>query len=143
MYASIKDLHDTFGETNIKNLLVDEGDDTPFIQGLKNASSEIDGYLNKRYKTPLKVVPNIVKEWTCTIAYYKRSLEYGTGLTEEKRKRYEDIFRYLKDIAKGEANIPELENDQGQTEKPDGIVSIIVDKNNPKRVITRRQMNGL
>ena len=142
-YATIDDLYLMYGETNVKNLLVDEGDLTPFTQGLKNASSQIDGYLNKRYKTPLKAVPDIVKEWTCSIAYYKRSLEYGSGLTEEKRKRYDDIFKYLKDIAKGDANIPELENESGETTKPEGVLSIMLDGNNSSRVISRRNMNGL
>lgn len=143
-YATLDELIATFGEHNLSPLLVDEnGDLSPFNQWLENASSEIDGYLNARYKTPLKLVPSIVKEWTCSIAYYKRSLEYGTGLTEEKRKRYDDIFKYLRDIVKGMATIPELENAEGEPTKPEGKVALILDENNPSRVITRRAMDGL
>lgn len=143
-YATLDDLIKTFGEHNLSSLLVDDnGDLSPFNQWLDNASSEIDGYLNARYKVPLKVVPSIVKEWTCSITYYKRSLEYGDGLTEEKRKRYDDIFDYLKDIVKGIATIPELESKEGVSTKPEGRIALLLDDNNPSRAVSRRSMNGL
>ncbi len=142
-YATLDDLYQTYTGGEVKKLLPDKEDPRPLIRALENASSEIDGYINKRYKTPLKTVPAIINEWTCTIAFYKRSLEYGKSLTEERRKRYEDIFRYLTDINNGKATIPELENKEGGTEAPKGKGQIKLIQDRRSRLFSRRTMEGL
>ncbi|MFL1781463.1 DUF1320 domain-containing protein [Candidatus Hepatincolaceae symbiont of Richtersius coronifer] len=143
MYAEIVDLYLMYGENNLKQLLHDKANISPLNRALENASSEIDGYLNKRYKTPLLHVPNLVKEWVCIIAFYKLSTDYGAGLTEERRKRYEDIFRYLKDIAKGDAEIPELNNQEDTNLKPQGKDNTIQISCPNRRLITRLSLRRL
>ena len=114
MYATVEDAKLFYSENEI-DILISNKDGTTneeaFLKALKSASSEIDVYLSRRYKTPLTleydVIPEIVKEWTVIMAVYKRSRELDL-YTEEKRKRYEDIIATLKDVAKGVANLGDL-----------------------------------
>lgn len=73
-------------------------------RALDDASSEIDSYVGAVYKLPLNPVPGIVVTYTGIIALYRMSLETGS-YTEEKRKRYEDAIRWLRDVAKGVASL--------------------------------------
>ncbi len=113
MYATIADATLFYSQGEIDILMNNEDGSTneeAFNRALKSASSEIDIYLSKRYQTPISkeydVIPEIVKEWTVIVAVYKRSRELDL-LTEEKRKRYEDIIATLKDIARANANLPD------------------------------------
>ncbi|MFL1781434.1 hypothetical protein ABSA28_01159 [Candidatus Hepatincolaceae symbiont of Richtersius coronifer] len=86
---------------------------------------------------------NLLKEWVCIIDFYKLSTDYGAGLTEERRKRYEDILRYLKDIVKGDAEIPELINQEDISLKPQGKENTIQISCSNQRLITRRSLRRL
>lgn len=145
-YAELKDLQEIYGNNEILKLLPNKEDTSPFVRALESASSEIDLYISKRYKTPLTEVPAIITEWTCAIAFYKRSFEYGTGLTEERRKRYDDIFVRLADISTGKGTIPELDkqNEEGETETyPKGKKHVELMQDRRSRIFTRRTMEGL
>jgi phage gp36-like protein len=141
-YATPEDIYAIYGEANVKQLLNNKADTSPLLRALKNASSEIDGYLNKRYRTPLVTVPALVNEWACIIAFYKMSTDYGKGLSEERRKRYDDIFKYLLNISAGKAVIPELEGEDGEIVAPEGKETIKLADSNNRRAISRRQMGA-
>jgi phage gp36-like protein len=80
---------------------------------LSAAASEIDAYLSVRYVTPVVVVPapEMVKIANIEIAVY-RLANRGSTVTEDIRKRYEDMIALLKLIAAGKANIgvPAIDN---------------------------------
>lgn len=73
-------------------------------RALEDASSEIDSYIGAVYKLPLNPIPGIVITYCGIIALYRMSLETAS-YTEEKRKRYEDAIRWLRDVAKGVASL--------------------------------------
>ena len=73
-------------------------------RALEDASNEVDSYIGSVYKLPLNPVPGIVVTYTGIIGLYRMSLETGS-YTEEKRKRYEDAIRWLRDVAKGVASL--------------------------------------
>lgn len=149
-YASVENLYSIYGKEHIDRLLPNQEDgevDTkPFEIALSNASSEIDMMLAVRYETPVAKPPAILVEWTCTIAFYKRSQDYGVGgLTDEIRKRYEDILTALKLLVKGQSNIPDFVEKDGSKETVEDKVYIEsnVDKTGINRLFTRRKMTGL
>lgn len=86
---------------------------------LESASSEIDSYLATRYPVPLTdPPPQMVVQACVDIAVYR--LAYNTtSLTEEMRVRYTDTIAWLKLVAKGDAQLPDVGN-QGPDDDEDG-----------------------
>lgn len=107
MYASVADLVERFGETEIIELtdLEQTGQiDTAMAeQALTDASAEIDGYLAARYRLPVTDTPRLLSLLCTDIARFR--LQRGVS-TEQARQRYEDALAKLKGIARGEINLP-------------------------------------
>lgn len=105
-YASYSILVGQFGEAEIirsSDRDQDGAADAGVIaQALTDADGEIDSYIGVVYKLPLNPVPGVVVTYAGVIALYRMSLQTGV-LTEEKRQRYEDAIRWLRDVAKGSA----------------------------------------
>lgn len=107
-YATLQTLTDQVGIGEVilssdrdQNGVVDVG---VVERALEDASSEIDSYIGSVYKLPINPVPGILITYSGIIALYRMSLETGS-YTEEKRKRYEDAIRWLRDVAKGVASL--------------------------------------
>ncbi len=82
-----------------------EGRDFIIDRACKMASAEINVHISARYPLPLlEPIPPIIQSLAIDIAVYKLAT-IGTGLTEEKRKRYEDASRILRDIATGRTSL--------------------------------------
>lgn len=107
MYASVTDLIERFGETEIVELtdLEHTGavNEAMAEQALTDATSEIDGYLAARYRLPVTDTPRLLSLLCTDIARYR--LERGVN-TDQARQRYEDSVAKLKAIARGEINLP-------------------------------------
>lgn len=107
MYASVADLIERFGETEIVELtdLEHTGavDNAMAEQALTDATAEIDGYLAARYRLPVTDTPRLLSLLCTDIARYR--LQKGVT-TEQARQRYEDAVAQLKAIARGEINLP-------------------------------------
>lgn len=107
-YATLQTLTDQVGVDELTRSSDRDGngaiDPGVVERALEDASSEIDSYVGSVYKLPLNPVPGIVITYTGIIALYRMSLETGS-YTEEKRKRYEDAIRWLRDVAKGVASL--------------------------------------
>lgn len=107
MYASVADLIERFGETEIIELtdLAHTGtvDNAMADQALTDATAEIDGYLAARYRLPVTDTPRLLSLLCTDIARYR--LQKGVT-TEQARQRYEDAVAQLKAIARGEINLP-------------------------------------
>lgn len=71
-------------------------------RAIADADAEIDSYVGAKYKVPLDPVPAVVITYSGVIALYRLSSDIGT-LTPEKRQRYEDAVRWLKDVSSGKA----------------------------------------
>jgi len=107
-YATLQTLTDQVGIDEVTRSSDRDGsgaiDPGVVERALEDASSEIDSYVGSVYKLPLNPVPGIVVTYCGIIALYRMSLETGS-YTEEKRKRYEDAIRWLRDVAKGVASL--------------------------------------
>lgn len=73
-------------------------------QAIEDADGEIDGYLNKRYTTPLSSIPKVINKFSKDIALY--NLFSRNGLDESEREsnyltRYKAAIKFLENVAKG------------------------------------------
>lgn len=81
----------------------------PVIENaVEDAEAEIDGYLNKRYPVPLKIVPGVINKFAKDITIY--NLMARTGIDEGEREktflnRYRDAIKYLTLVSEGKADI--------------------------------------
>ncbi len=78
---------------------------------IDDADAEIDGYLSKRYPTPLSSVPSIINKLSKDIAVYNAFSR--SGIDEKTRElnylsRYKNAIKYLENVASGKADIPGL-----------------------------------
>ena len=148
--ATIEDLKQLYSLSAI-NMLADsspngsiELDYTLLERGLINASSEINLYIGNRYNLPLlSPIPYSIREWWCVICVYKRSTEKDK-LTEERRLRYEDVIKSLKDISTGKLSIPNIKD--SETDTGDGGNNVSSDDSDfeaQPRIFTRQKMRGL
>ncbi len=141
MYTNLQYIIDVFGEEQVKSQLgVDDDGNilTPALtRAIEAAGAEIDSYIGVRYPLPLPTIPAIIKQCAIDMAWYKVSVSLAFGLSEEKRKRYEDAIKILKDIGKGFASL-NLPTPAGEEESPQAsFVS------GPDRYFTRDKMWGL
>lgn len=65
---------------------------------IKEASSEINGYLATRYSIPLTSVPSYIKTYCIDIAWYRLA---QNNAPEAYSERYKNAIARLKDIEKG------------------------------------------
>lgn len=109
MYATLQDAIDLYGETyvvtSVDRDLNGEIDEDATTEAFANASSKADSYLSERYHVPVSPVPDALKEAVIDLAIYRLSSGPGAGLTDEKTARAKAALDWLKDIAKGLANL--------------------------------------
>lgn len=109
-------------------------DDAIVDGAIINAEGEVDGYLAKRYATPVNPIPDIVKAFTVDVAIHRI---YGRrqGAPEDIEKRYSNAIRFFRDVSKGVVTlgvkVPEPENSGSQ-----------VDIQSDDRIFDRESMNG-
>ncbi len=78
-YATIADMIDRFGESEMIRLSTPDGADLvavvpdPIDRALDEASALIDTYLRRRYRMPLTVAPPEVRRACCILARYDLS----------------------------------------------------------------------
>ena len=112
-YATTQDAIDLYGETYVLTTVDRDGDRDPdpaaLDPGLTQASSLIDSYLGSRYTLPLPSAPAVLVQACVDIAIYKWCADHQ-GLTEEKRVRYDDAIKWLKDVSKGLATLGPVES---------------------------------
>lgn len=107
-YATLNDATQLYGEDYVLTSVVrieGEPDTDSFTRALAKASSEIDSYLSTRYDVPIDPVPPLLVQYTVDIAIYRCSSAPGAGLSEEKRVRYDDALKWLRDVSKGVAGL--------------------------------------
>lgn len=105
-YATLQTLVDQVGADEVARSADRDLDGVADVdvvsRAIADADAEIDSYIGAKYSLPLDPVPAIVTTYSGIIALYRLSADVGT-LTPEKRQRYEDAVRWLKDISSGKA----------------------------------------
>lgn len=79
----------------------DEPDTRKLNRALTDASALIDSYLSSRYTLPLAVVPAVLVQHCCTIAFYYLCDQRAS---DQARDRYREALAWLKDVMNG--NVP-------------------------------------
>ena len=141
MHATVQDCIDRRGGKAIRLLADVKGADpaayTLLEKALVDASEEIDAYVGARHELPLEPVPTLVVRLCVEMAVYRRS--EGAGLrTKERRQRYDDAVRLLRDIQSGRASLGVRDPDP-----PAAAESPAVEFSGPGRVMTRESLRGI
>ncbi len=152
MYSKVEDVRSSIQTSAINTIIKNELIKDPAEQELKvveiieraidDASSEIDGYLNKRYSTPLGNVPNVITKICKDIALYNIFLRIGIkqGSAEESYyNQYKQDIKYLENVAKGLIDIGVSTGEQSGTSN--NIGDFRVNSNN--RMFSRQTLRGL
>lgn len=139
-YATVDDAKKLYGEDYVLVASDRDADGTedadPVARAFEDASSEIDSYLSQRYDVPVSPTPAILRRICVDIAVYQIGPEAGT-LTEEKRKRYEDAVRWLRDVSAGKAGLGLDNPADNEHDLPE------VSETTQPRQFTRTTMRGL
>lgn len=103
-YATVQDLIDRFGETEIVQI-TDRSDPPAYAidqtvasSALDTASAEMDGYIAAKYQLPLVTISPVLTDLACDIARFRL---YAVRATEEVQKRYDAAISRLREISKG------------------------------------------
>ena len=139
-YASAQDMIDRFSAQQLREATDPEASEIraeALERALEDASGEIDGYLEGRYRLPLPKPPPLLKLFACDIAMYRLLTLRPIDAMEDQRKRYEDVKRFLLSVSKSEINLGPAES--GETATPAGGPTLVA---GPERVFSRQRMRG-
>ena len=112
-YITTGDMVKAFGKEEIVALTnIDDPDAVEINVDILNvaiddASASIDAYLQGRYTVPVVPTPSVIKRMACDFA---RGLLDQNNPREEVIRRWEQAIAMLKDLAKGTASLPILDN---------------------------------
>lgn len=107
-YASVQDMVDRFGQTEMIRLTTPDGqemvsyDGDAITRALEEASAQIDTYLRKRYAVPLAAAPYEIRRAACAMARYDLSHGEGREPGEQVRLARKEVMDWLGRIADGE-----------------------------------------
>ncbi|EJI9985620.1 DUF1320 family protein [Salmonella enterica] len=100
LYASTQDMRDRYD--NLDTLLFQPGSDTPnekkLTQALNDAGALADSYLSAKYALPLAVVPQVLVQHCCAIAFYYLCDQQAT---DQARDRYREALTWLREVKSG------------------------------------------
>ncbi|EAA7440322.1 DUF1320 family protein [Salmonella enterica] len=100
LYASAQDMRDRYD--NLDALLFQPGSDTPnekkLTQALNDAGALADSYLSAKYALPLAVVPQVLVQHCCAIAFYYLCDQQAT---DQARDRYREALTWLREVKSG------------------------------------------
>ncbi|EJQ5670124.1 DUF1320 family protein [Salmonella enterica] len=100
LYASAQDMRDRYG--NLDDLLRQPGTDDlnerKLTQALNDAGALVDSYLSAKYSLPLAVVPQVLVQHCCTVAFYYLCDEQPS---EQARDRYREALTWLREVKNG------------------------------------------
>ncbi|EKT1868240.1 DUF1320 family protein [Salmonella enterica] len=100
LYASAQDMRDRYD--NLDALLFQPGSDTPnekkLTQAMNDAGALADSYLSAKYALPLAVVPQVLVQHCCAIAFYYLCDQQAT---DQARDRYREALTWLREVKSG------------------------------------------
>ncbi|HAT1683961.1 TPA: DUF1320 domain-containing protein [Klebsiella oxytoca] len=104
MYAVAQDMRDRYED--LDTLLLQPGSDAlnekKLTQALSDAGALADSYLAARYDLPLAVVPQVLVQHCCAIAFYYLC---DSQATDQARDRYRDALTWLREVKSGSVPI--------------------------------------
>ncbi|MCD7948308.1 MAG: DUF1320 domain-containing protein [Oscillospiraceae bacterium] len=134
-------LNAIIGDTFIEDADEREAKVGPIIDGaIEDADGEIDGYLAKRYTTPITPPPKIINKLSKDIAIYNLYSRIGIDESSDEKNylnRYNAAIKFLTLVAEGKVSIGPPADDQASAAATGFTV-----KSNP-RLFRRGQMKGM
>ncbi|EBF9109343.1 DUF1320 domain-containing protein [Salmonella enterica] len=104
LYASAQDMRDRYD--GLDTLLFQPGSDTlnekKLSQALSDAGALADSYLTTLYDLPLAVVPQVLVQHCCAIAFYYLCDQQAT---DQARDRYREALAWLREVKNGSISI--------------------------------------
>lgn len=138
-YASLADLVELAGLEEILQVADRDGDgvaDADVIAAaLTHADNTINGYLAVRYAIPLSVVPDLVRTWAVSIARYRL---HRDGAPDQVVRDYNAAIAALKDVARGQIDLPIDPNDGSLASAATGGIAVT----GPEPVFTQDKLEG-
>lgn len=143
-YCALSDIAAAYGDGVVLELTDRDRDDVadPAVvaAALDAAAAEIDGWLAKRYATPLVNPPPRIKQAAVVIAWH--ALHQGNGLRDNDPVRldYGNQIKWLQAVASGAADLPGVSpaGAGGGAAAASGAAFI-----GPARVFSRGSLGGL
>ncbi|EGF8034340.1 DUF1320 domain-containing protein [Salmonella enterica subsp. enterica serovar Rubislaw] len=118
LYASAQDMRDRY--SNLDDLLRQPGTDDlnerKLTQALNDAGALVDSYLVARYDLPLAVVPQVLVQHCCTVAFYYLCDEQPS---DQARDRYREALTWLREVKNG--SIPVGVDEAGSAPESDDL----------------------
>lgn len=97
MYASAQDMRDRY--ENLDDLLrlpgTDDLNEKKLTQALNDAGALADSYLSAKYTLPLAVVPQVLVQHCCAVAFYYLCDQQPS---DQARDRYREALTWLREV---------------------------------------------
>ncbi|HBB6668446.1 TPA: DUF1320 family protein [Salmonella enterica] len=118
MYASAQDMRDRY--ENLDDLLrlpgTDDLNEKKLTQALNDAGALADSYLSAKYTLPLAVVPQVLVQHCCAIAFYYLCDQQPS---DQSRDRYREALTWLREVKSG--SIPIGVDEAGSAPESDDL----------------------
>ncbi|EKH2095820.1 DUF1320 family protein [Salmonella enterica] len=118
MYASAQDMRDRY--ENLDDLLrlpgTDDLNEKKLTQALNDAGALADSYLSAKYTLPLAVVPQVLVQHCCVVAFYYLCDQQAS---EQARDRYREALTWLREVKNG--SIPIGVDESGSAPESDDL----------------------
>lgn len=86
-------------------------------RAISDADAEIDAYCGTRYDVPFSAATPIIRKLSVDIAIYNLFIRRQTA-PDERKERYDNAVRFLKDVSKGAASLGENEPEAADDDGP-------------------------
>jgi len=111
-YSTKTDILKQISEEDLTGLTDDAGngmvDDNVVNKAIQDADGEINSYCKKKYEVPFNPVPDMINKLSVDISIYHLYSRRQNLLNESVMKRYDDAIKFLKDVARGLAEITDV-----------------------------------
>ncbi|MFH2129761.1 MAG: DUF1320 domain-containing protein [bacterium] len=87
---------------------VGSADSDIVTRAIQDADAEIDSYCGTRYDVPFASATAIIRKLSVDIAIYNLFLRRQSA-PDERKERYDNAIRFLKDVSRGNASLGENE----------------------------------
>lgn len=118
MYASAQDMRDRY--ENLDDLLrlpgTDDLNEKKLTQALNDAGALADSYLSAKYTLPLAVVPQVLVQHCCAVAFYYLCDQQPS---DQARDRYREALTWLREVKSG--SIPIGVDEAGSAPESDDL----------------------
>ncbi|WP_102226870.1 gp436 family protein [Acidimangrovimonas sediminis] len=137
-YATLDDLVERAGDTEIRQIADRDRDGTPdpdvIAAALSDADNMVDGYVGAKYALPLTSVPAIVITWAVSIARYTL---HRNGAPDHVTADYKDAIAALKDVSRGLIALPVAAGESAPSAVSGEVLSV-----SPDEVFTPQRLRG-